>query len=63
MATSSSSRGRGAQRALIEGRLQTVAATAIVAAEVAPGSGSERNYLRCGFRVAYTRSHDVRSLG
>jgi GNAT superfamily N-acetyltransferase len=48
-------RGRGIQRALIEDRLTTVPAGAIVAAEVAPGSQSERNYLRCGFRLGYTR--------
>jgi hypothetical protein len=55
-------RGRGAQRALIEDRLAAVTAGTLVAAEVAPGSGSERNYLRCGFRVAYTRSLHVRAL-
>jgi hypothetical protein len=55
-------RGRGAQRALIGDRLAAVPAGTLVAAEVAPGSGSERNYLRCGFRVAYTRALHVRTL-
>ena len=26
------------------------------------GSGSERNYLRCGFQIAYTRTHYVRTV-
>jgi len=55
-------RGRGAQTALIEQRLQGLTPGMIAVAEVAPGSGSERNYLRCGFRVAYARTHYVRSL-
>ena len=49
-------RGRGAQRALIEGRLAGLPAGLIVTAEVEPGSGSERNYLRAGFTIAYTRT-------
>lgn len=58
-ATLRSARGRGAQTALIEARLlrATPAAFACVMAEVAPGSTSERNYLRCGFDIAYTRTH------
>jgi hypothetical protein len=55
-------RGRGYQRALIEDRLAALPTGAIAAAEVAPGSGSERNYLRCGFHIAYTRDLHVRSL-
>jgi hypothetical protein len=55
-------RRRGAQTALIEERLAAVPAGTIVTAEVAPGSVSERNYLRCGFRIAYTRAHYVRRL-
>ncbi len=49
-------RGRGAQRALIEARLAALPAGMVVAAEVEPGSGSERNYLRSGFAIAYTRT-------
>jgi hypothetical protein len=55
-------RGRGAQRALIEDRLAAVPAGSIAAAEVDPGSQSERNYLRCGFHIAYTRDLHVRAL-
>ena len=47
-------RRMGAQTALIQARLTTVNDGSLVIAEVAPGSGSERNYLRCGFEVAYT---------
>jgi hypothetical protein len=47
---------------LIEKRLAAVPAGAIVTAEVAPDSVSDRNYLRCGFHIAYTRSHHVRAL-
>lgn len=50
-------RRRGAQQALLEGRLVYAAAVgcdlAMICAE--PGSGSERNALRQGFQVAYTR--------
>ena len=53
-------RGTGAQTALIEDRLRVLPVGTIATAEVAPGSGSERNYLRCGFRIAYTRTHYVR---
>lgn len=58
-ATATASRGRGIQTALIQERLRHAVergfSTAI--AEVAPNSTSEHNYLRCGFRVAYTRTH------
>jgi len=50
--------GRGVQTAAILERLR-VAATlpfSCLTAEVAPGSASERNYIRCGFRVLYTRA-------
>jgi acyl-CoA synthetase (NDP forming) len=57
-------RRRGHQRLLIEARLglalQLGLAHAI--AEVAPGSTSERNYLRCGFERAYIRTHYSRDL-
>lgn len=56
-------RGRGAQRALIDARSRQLPIDGFAVAEVAPGSGSERNYLRCGFDIAYTRTHYVRDLG
>lgn len=55
-------RGRGAQRALILQRLQEIGSQGVVTAEVAPGSVSERNYLRCGFEIAYARTHYTREL-
>jgi hypothetical protein len=63
-ATHASARRRGAQRAAILQRLQRAAELGfpLVAAEVAAGSGSERNYLRCGFVVAYSRTHYARRL-
>jgi hypothetical protein len=60
--THPAARGRGAQRALIEDRLAALPAGTLATAEVAPGSTSERNYLRCGFRIAYTRDLHVRAL-
>lgn len=57
-----SARGRGAQKALITSRLKAIQARSTVVAEVAPGSNSERNYLRCGFQVAYSRTHYIRRL-
>ncbi len=61
-ATHPDHRGRGVQRALIADRLASVPAGTIVVAEVAPGSQSERNYLRSGFAVAYARDLHVRAL-
>jgi hypothetical protein len=61
-ATVPEERGRGAQTALIEERLEAVPPGMTATAEVAPGSGSERNYLRCGFRIAYARTHYVRDV-
>ncbi len=63
-ATLASARGRGAQQATIRQRLHYASALRfkIAAAEVASGSTSERNYLRCGFSVAYTRTHYARLL-
>ena len=57
-------RRRGYQTALIRERLRHAATFDVTcaAAEVDPGSASERNYLRCGFRPVYTRSHYSRSL-
>jgi hypothetical protein len=59
-ATLPDARRRGAQTALIQERLRALPAGTIAMAEVAPASGSERNYLRCGFRIAYTRLHYAR---
>jgi hypothetical protein len=63
-ATLVSARGRGAQAAVIQARLRMAAMRPFwcAAAEVAPESGSERNYLRSGFHVAYTRIHYARKL-
>jgi hypothetical protein len=63
-ATLASARWRGAQRAAIQQRLRSAAELGLplVGAEVAPGSSSERNYLRCGFVVAYTRTHYARRV-
>lgn len=63
-ATISSARGRGAQTATIHERLRaaTTLGFSCVAAEVAPGSTSERNYIRCGFRIAYTRACYARKI-
>jgi hypothetical protein len=55
-------RGRGAQRALIDARLGALPAGCVAVAEVEPGSSSERNYLRSGFAIAYTRTHFTRTL-
>ena len=64
-ATLLSARGRGAQQATIQQRLHYARALRfkLAAAEVARGSTSERNYLRCGFSVAYARTHYARLLG
>lgn len=50
-------RGRGAQQALIAERLRYAAARGadLVYVETTPGSGSQRNMERLGFRLAYTR--------
>lgn len=56
-ATRPSARGRGAHAALIQHRVSLLPDGHLAVAEVEPGSGSERNYLRCGFAVAYARSH------
>jgi len=46
----------------IAARLAAAPAGKIAMAEVAPESGSERNYLRCGFRIAYARSQYLKVL-
>jgi N-acetylglutamate synthase-like GNAT family acetyltransferase len=63
-ATLESARGRGVHTAIIQERLRAVTAGefSLLAAEVAPGSTSERNYFRCGFYLAYTRAHYARRL-
>jgi GNAT superfamily N-acetyltransferase len=50
-------RGRGAQSALIARRLELAGAAGceLAMATTAPGSVSQRNYERAGFRVVYTR--------
>jgi GNAT superfamily N-acetyltransferase len=52
-------RGQGLQRRLIEARLARAAKMQIpwCVSEVAPQSGSQRNYERCGFTKIYTRQH------
>lgn len=63
-ATAPPARGRGAQTATIQARLRAVAGRefALVAAEVEAGSASQRNYLRCGFEVAYSRTWYARAI-
>jgi hypothetical protein len=53
----------GGQTALIQARLALTDTGALAIAEVAPDSGSERNYVRCGFEIAYTRALFTRHLG
>ena len=50
-------RGRGAQAALLDARLRHAVSTGcdIALMGAAPGSGSQRNAERQGFRIAYTR--------
>ena len=51
-------RGRGAQNALLQARLRMAAAQGcdLAAMGASPGSASQRNAERQGFRVAYTRT-------
>jgi len=58
-------RGRGAQRALIGARLEMAAQAGcdLAMACTQPGSVSERNYERHGFRVVYTKALLVRQFG
>jgi GNAT superfamily N-acetyltransferase len=57
--TLEAARGRGYQRRLIEARVGLARGLGLAwcTSEVAPGSGSQRNYERCGFEKAYTRMH------
>jgi GNAT superfamily N-acetyltransferase len=50
-------RGRGVQTALIQARMAEAVRSGcdLVAVEATPGSGSQRNLERAGFRVAYTQ--------
>lgn len=52
-------RGKGYQKQLIEARLGMARELGLgwCTSEVAPGSGSQRNYVRCGFEKVYTRQH------
>ncbi len=56
-ATLPSFQGRGHHQAIIRRRIQDAAALGcdIATASTLPGSTSQRNYERCGFRVAYTK--------
>ena len=58
-------RGQGLQQALVKHRLwlATQAGAELCVAETAPASGSERNYLRCGFARVYLRQTFVKRLG
>ncbi len=55
-------RGRGFQQILIRDRMRRAKAAGVgwVHSEVAPGSGSQRNYERCGFARVYSRTHYLR---
>jgi GNAT superfamily N-acetyltransferase len=56
-ATLPEARGKGVQGAIQAARIAAArsAGCALVTTEATPGSGSQRNMERCGFRVAYTR--------
>lgn len=55
-------RGHGIQRALIQHRLAHFAPAGcdLAVAVVLPGSGSHRNYERCGFQLVYMRVNLIR---
>lgn len=55
--TRPSSRGRGVQTALMRARMATAAAAGcdVIAVHTDPGSASQRNVERAGFRLAYTK--------
>lgn len=57
-------RGQGLQLALINDRIRRAAVAGLdyCVAEVLPGGGSMRNYLRCGFEVIYSRRHFARGI-
>lgn len=62
--TVAAARGAGLQTALIRERVRRagVAGFAVAMSEVAEGSGSQRNYARCGFRRVYGRTSWVKEL-
>ena len=49
-------------KTLIRARLDLVRRGVVAVAEVNPGAGSERNYLRSGFQIAYQRRHYTKPL-
>lgn len=57
--TLEAARGKGYQRRLIEARQGIAQELGLgwCTSEVAPGSSSQRNYVRCGFEKAYSRQH------
>ena len=55
-------RGRGLQTRLIRGRFERLPQGTLAVSEVTPGSASQRSYLRCGFELAYTRTHFAKQL-
>ena len=57
-------RGQGLQQQLIRGRMRRAheAGCSWLHCEVVPGSGSQRNYERCGFTLAYQRMHYQRAF-
>ena len=61
--TRQTARGRGLQTALIRGRIAIAASHGcdLATASTLPGSQSQRNYERVGFRVAYTKIAFTRS--
>ena len=56
------SRGRGLQARLIRERFERLPQGTLAISEVTPGSTSQRSYLRCGFELAYTRTHFAKQL-
>lgn len=57
-------RGRGVQTALLRARLTALAEAGcdVVNVQTSPGSGSQRNVMRFGFVIAYTKAMMVRDL-
>lgn len=55
-------RGRGLQQRMIRARVQRAFDDGVewVHCEVAQGSGSQRNYARCGFSIVYARVHYIK---
>jgi GNAT superfamily N-acetyltransferase len=55
-------RGQGLQARLIRERFERLPQGTLAISEVTPGSTSQRSYLRCGFEIAYTRTHFAKQL-